>query len=271
MKNIFTRPAEEKVIEALYLIIAIIIWQLVADRVVQNKFILPSFSDVIIAFFDTVTSGLIFSDTLTSLLHFSIGFGAALTIGIPLGIAMGWFKQASRAIDPLIKMLRLISPFAWIIFAIFLVPWAIVFFGLTHKAIGFVVFVGMVFPILINTYLGLKKVSAVYVETAEVSGYTKNIDLKHLIGTPSALHSIVGGIRIASGMGWMCLLVAEYLMWGVSTNGFGYQIWHNYYLHRADYVIAYILLLGFVSFLFDQFFRYYVDAKILRWTSGTIV
>jgi NitT/TauT family transport system permease protein len=119
MKNIFTRPAEEKVIEALYLIIAIIIWQLVADRIVQNKFILPSFYDVIIAFFNTVTSGKIFTDTLTSLLHFSIGFVAALTIGIPLGIAMVWFKQASRAIDPLIKMFRLISPFAWIIFSIF--------------------------------------------------------------------------------------------------------------------------------------------------------
>jgi NitT/TauT family transport system permease protein len=134
-----------------------------------------------------------------------------------------------------------------------------VFFGLTHEAIGFVVFVGAVFPILINTYSGLKNVSAVYVETAEVSGYTKNIDLKHLIENPSALHSIVGGIRIASGMGWMCLLVAEYLMWGVSTNGFGYHIWNNYYLHRTDYLFAYILLLGFVSFLFDQFFRYYMD------------
>lgn len=271
MKSIFTRPAEEKVIEALYLIIAIIIWQLVADRVVQTKFILPSFYDVIIAFFNTVTSGLIFSDILTSLLHFSIGFVAALTIGIPLGIAMAWFKQASRAIDPLIKMLRLISPFAWIIFTIFLIPWAIVFFGLTHEAIGFIVFVGMVFPILINTYSGLKNVSAVYVETAEASGYTENTDLKHLIGTPSALHSIVGGIRIASGMGWMCLLVAEYLMWGVSTNGFGYQIWHNYYLHRIDYVIAYLLLLGFVSFLFDQFFRYYMDTKILRRMPGALV
>ena len=268
MKTIFSRPGEEKVLEALYLITAIIIWQLVADRVIQNKFFLPSFSDVIIAFLNTVTSGQIFYDALTSLLHFSIGFIAALIIGIPIGIAMAWFKQASRLIDPLIKILRLVSPFAWIIFAIFLVPWVIVLFGLSHKAIGFIVFLEMVFPIFINTYSGFKKVSAVYVETAEVSGNTKNIDLKHLIVTPSALHSILGGIRIAWGMGWVCLLIAEYLILGISTSGIGYQIWYNYYLHKTDYLFAYLLLLGCVSFIFDQFFRYYMD-NILSWKSET--
>lgn len=262
MKNKFIKTIEEKGIEAFSLIIAIAIWQLVADRIVQNKFLLPSFYDVVISFFAIVKSGLIFADALTSLLHFSIGIIAALVIGIPLGITMGWFKKADRAIDPIIEILRPIPPLAWI-------PFAIVWFGLTHQAAGFVVFAGMIFPIIINTYTGFKNVPKVYVEAAKVLGCTRNVDLIRFIAIPSAMPSIIAGIRIAMGVGWMCLVAAE--MFGVSDKGLGYQIWHNYYLHRMDFVLVYMLLLGFVGLFIDRFFRYYVDSKLLKWTAGTVV
>jgi NitT/TauT family transport system permease protein len=258
----FIKTIEEKGIEALSLIFVIAIWQFTADRIVQNKLLLPSFYDVIIAFFAVVKSGLIFTDTLTSLLHFSIGIIAAFAIGIPLGIVMGWFKKADKAIDPIIEILRPIPPLAWI-------PFAIVWFGLTHQAAGFVVFVGMIFPIVINTYTGFKNVPRIYVEAAKVLGCTRNMDLIRFIAIPSAMPSIVAGIRIAMGVGWMCLVAAE--MFGVSNRGLGYQIWHNYYLHRMDFVLVYMLLLGFVGLFIDRFFRYYVDAKLLRWKSGTVV
>ncbi len=262
MKSNFIKTIEENGIEALSLIVAIAIWQFVANRIVQNKFLLPSFYDVTASFLAIIESGLIFTDTLTSLVHFSIGIIAALLIGIPLGIAMGWFRKANRAIDPIIEILRPIPPLAWI-------PFAIVWFGLTRQAAGFVVFVGMVFPIIINTYTGFKNIPKVYVEAAKVLGCTRNLDLIRYIAIPSAMPSIVAGIRIAMGVGWMCLVAAE--MFGVSASGLGYQIWHNYYLHKMDFVLVYMLLLGFVGLLIDRFFRYYVDAKLLRWTSGTVV
>ncbi|HOW14482.1 MAG: ABC transporter permease [Methanosarcina sp.] len=257
----FIKTIKDNGIEVLSLIVAIAIWQLAADLIVQNKFKLPSFYDVIISFAAIVKSGLIFTDTLTSLIHFSIGIIAAFVIGIPLGIAMGWFKEANRAIDPIIEILRPIPPIAWI-------PFAIIWFGLTRQAAGFVVFVGMVFPIIINTYTGFKNVPKVYVEAARVLGCTRNLDLIRFIAIPSAMPSIVAGIRIAMGVGWMCLVAAE--MFG-SNSGLGYEIWHNYYMHRMDFVLVYMLLLGFVGLLIDRFFRYYVDAKLLRWTSGTVV
>ena len=262
MKMGFIKTIEEKGIEALSLVAVIIIWQIVADRVVQDKFLLPSFYDVMASFFVIVKSGLIFEDILTSLLHFSIGIVAAFVIGIPLGISMGWFKKADRAIDPIIEILRPIPPLAWI-------PFAIIWFGLTHQAAGFVVFVGMIFPIIINTYTGFKNIPKVYVEAAKVLGCTRNVDLIRFIAIPSAMPSIVSGIRIAMGIGWMCLVAAE--MFGVSDRGLGYQIWHNYYLHRMDFVLVYMLLLGFVGLFIDRFFRYCVDAKLLRWTAGTVV
>lgn len=262
MKINFIKTIEEKSVEALSLMFAIAIWQLIADRVVQNRFLLPSFYDVIVSFTVIIKSGLIYTDTLTSLIHFGTGIAAAFLVGIPLGISMGWFKSVNTAIDPIIEILRPIPPLAWI-------PFAIVWFGLTQEAAGFIVFVGMIFPIIINTYTGFKNVPKVYVEAAKVLGCTRNIDLIRYIAIPSAMPSIAAGIRIAMGVGWMCLVAAE--MFGVSNSGLGYQLWHNYYLHRMDFVLVYMLLLGFIGLFIDRFFRHYVDSKLLRWSSGTVV
>jgi NitT/TauT family transport system permease protein len=261
MKINFVKTIKENLIEVFSLIIAITIWQLLADRIVRNDFFLPSFYSVLISFFPVVERGLV-TDILTSLLHFSIGITAAIIIGIPLGILMGWFKKVDRAIDPIIEILRPIPPLAWI-------PFAIVWFGLTHQAAGFVVFVGMIFPIVINTYTGFKNISKVYVEAARVLSCTRDIDLIRFIAIPSAMPSIAAGIRIAMGVGWMCLVAAE--MFGASNRGLGYMLWHYYYLQRMDFVLVYMLMLGFLGLLFDRFFRHYVDAKLLRWTAGTVM
>jgi len=261
MKISFIKTIKENSIEALSLMVAVALWQLVAGIIVHNKFLLPSFYDVVTSFFVIIKSGLV-TDILTSLLHFSIGIAAALIIGIPLGISMGWFKKVDRAVDPIIEILRPIPPLAWI-------PFGIVWFGLTHQAAGFVVFVGMIFPIVINTYTGFKNVSKVYVEAAKVLGCTRDIDLIRSIAIPSALPSIAAGIRIAMGVGWMCLVAAE--MFGASNRGLCYQLLFNYYLHRMDFVLVYMLLLGFLGLFIDRLFRYYVDSKLLRWTAGTVV
>ena len=262
MKISFIKTIRGKGIEVFSLIVAITIWQLVADKIVHKKFLLPSFYDVVTSFIIIVKSGLIFTDILTSLLHFSIGIVAAFIIGIPLGISMGWFKKIDRAMDPIIEILRPIPPLAWI-------PFAIVWFGLTHQSAGFVVFLGMIFPIVINTYTGFKNIPKVYVEAANVLGCTRDIDLIRFIAIPSAMPSIAAGIRIAMGVGWMCLVAAE--MFGVSTSGLGYQIWHNYSLFRMDFVLVYMIVLGFLGLLIDRLFRHYVDAKLLRWTAGTVM
>lgn len=261
MKINLTKTIQDKGIEALSLIAAIALWQLTADFIVQNSFKLPSFYDVIISFSTIIRNGMIFTDMTTSLIHFSIGIAGAFLIGIPLGIGMGWFKLLNRIADPIIEILRPIPPIAWI-------PFAIIWIGLNDRAAGAVVFAGMIFPIIINTYTGFKNVPKVYVEAAKVLGCTRNLDLIRYIATPSAMPSIVAGIRIAMGVGWMCLVAAE--MFG-SNSGLGYQIWHNYYIHRMDFVLVYMLILGFVGLFIDRFFRYYVDTKLLRWTSGTVV
>ncbi len=239
----------------------LILWQLVSVFVVKNKFKLPSFTDVLQAFFAVVASGSIFADAMVSFLHFGIGILAAVSIGIPTGILMGWFRNLSSAANPLIEILRPIPPLAWI-------PFAMSWFGLTHAAAGFVVFVGMIFPIIINTYTGFNNVPKVHVEAAKVLGCTQDRDLIAKVALPSAMPSIVSGVRIAMGTGWMCLVAAE--MFGVSSDGLGYELWQSFHLHRMDAVFMYMLLLGFCGFLIDGLFRRYANRRLLMWTKGIV-
>ena len=249
-------------LEILSISAVIVIWQLFADLVVNNKLLLPSFTDVLFSFFKIIQNGTLLTDLSISLLHFGLGILSAVFIGIPIGVAMGWFKSVNRATDPLIEIVRPIPPLAWI-------PFAIVWFGLTHVSAGFVIFIGAVFPIIINTVEGFKSVPRVYVEAAKVLGCMKDRELIRYVALPSSLPSIAAGIRIAMGVGWMCLVAAE--MFGVSTNGLGYKIWWHYYLHQMDFVLVYMLILGFLGLLIDKIFRWYVDGKLLKWREGVVV
>ena len=244
-------------IEALSILGLILVWQ-IAAAAVNDKLLLPSFLQVDAAF-SREWPTILTEDLPTSLLHFLIGMAGGLLVALPLGMIMGWFRAADRILDPIVEIFRPIPPLAWI-------PFAIVWFGLTDTAAGFIIFVGAVFPILINTYVGFRNLPRVYVESAKVLGATKDLDLVRYVAFPYALPSIAGGIRIAMGIAWMCLVAAE--QFGVSSSGLGYKIWSYYYLHQMDYVLLYIVMLGLLGLFIDKTFRYVVEEKLLKWHVG---
>ena len=238
-----------------------IVWQIIAEYVVGRSFILPSVTDVVEAFINLLGSGTLLTDLAVSLEHFGIGIIAALILGVPLGILMGWFRVADYLLDPIIETLRPIPPLAWI-------PFAIIWFGLTTQAAGFVIFAGAFFPILTATYAAFRDVPRVFVEAGKVLGCDTSFELIRYVALPAAIPAITSGVRIAMGVGWMCLVAAE--MFGVSTYGLGYQLWHNYYLHQMPNVVVYMLILGFTGLIIDRIFRNYVDKQLLRWRAGEV-
>jgi NitT/TauT family transport system permease protein len=244
-------------IEALSILALIGLWQLVAVAV-NDTLVLPSFIQVVYALTRSWQAILI-EDLPVSLVHFGLGMLAGLLIALPIGMLMGWFRAADRIMDPIVEIVRPIPPLAWI-------PFAIIWFGLTDQAAGFIIFVGAVFPILINTYVGFRSLPRVYVESAKVLGATKDRDLIRYIAFPYALPSIAGGIRIAMGIAWMCLVAAE--QFGVSTSGLGYKIWSYYYLHEMDYVLLYMIVLGLLGLIIDRSFRYVIEERMLKWRVG---
>lgn len=235
----------------------IAIWQLAAF-LVNDQLTLPSFFQVVAAFLENWQS--IFTEDLpVSSLHFAIGMAGGLIIALPVGMIMGWFKLFDNIMDPIVEILRPIPPLAWI-------PFAIIWFGITNTAAGFIIFIGAVFPILINTYVGFKSLPRVYVESAKVLGATKDIDLIRYVALPFALPSIAAGIRIAMGIAWMCLVAAE--MFGVSKNGLGFKIWDSYGHYRMDEVFMYMIVLGLLGLAIDRTFRYVVEDRMLKWRVG---
>ncbi len=241
--------------------VAFAIWEFISRYLVNNSFILPSFSQTITSLYNLTVSMEIFSDLLISLYHFAIGMFFGILLGIPLGMMMGWFKKIDYIMDPLIELVRPIPPLAWI-------PFAIVWFGLTHQSAGFIVFIGTFFPILTNTYAGFSSVPKTLVEAAKVLGCTKNKDLLKSVGLPSSFPDIAVGLRVAMGIGWMCLVAAE--LFGVSREGLGYKIWWYYYLHRMDNVLSYMIALGLIGLGINWGFRYIVEKKLLKWMEGTV-
>jgi len=238
----------------------IIVWQTVAEFYVNNPFLLPSFTDVISAFLEMAYSprGSLLNDLWFSLLHFAIGMAASLIVGIPVGIAMGWFKDIDIALNPLIELIRPIPPLAWI-------PFAIIWFGLTNAAAGFIIFIGAVFPIIINTYTGFREVPKVFIEAGKVLGCTSDMTLIRRVAFPSAIPSIMSGIRISMGVGWMCLVGAEIFGAGSGKYGLGKNLWTYYNLHQMPSVVVYMLILGFIGLLIDLVFRHYVNKQMLKW------
>jgi NitT/TauT family transport system permease protein len=251
----------ERWLGALAIILALVVWEGYASLVIKNSFLLPGPVDVLLAFVSLLQKGILLADFEVSLMHFAIGLFGALLVGIPIGIAMGWNRRADEFLNPLIEILRPIPPLAWI-------PFAIIWFGFTPVSAGFVIFIGAVFPILINTYTGFRSVPRIFVEAGRMLGCTRNRDLVRYIAFPAALPSVVSGVRIATGVGWMCLVAAE--LFGVSNNGLGKDLWFYYNIHQMDAVVVYMILLGLIGLCIDMIFRYYIDRRFLKWRTGEV-
>ncbi len=243
------------------LMVALLVWQSLAE-VIENSLFLPPPTQVFLAFYHALAGGELTRDITVSIYHFTLGLSLGALVGIPIGAAMGWFKTLDSLIDPLIELLRPIPPIAWI-------PFAIIWLHLTHYAAGFIVFMGTVFPILLNTYSGFRETPRILVESAKVLGCTTPPALIRRVAFPSALPSIATGIRIAMGVGWMCVVAAE--LFGVSRNGLGYKIWRYTDLHQMDSVLAYMLTLGLISLALDHAFRHLIEEKLLEWKTGLVI
>lgn len=241
------------------IVLFILLWEIVAKLVIRDSFLLPAFSEVIASFLKI--SKYLLSDLSGSFLHFFIGLSLAILIGCLLGAITGWFRTIDKFFRPLIELLRPIPPLAWI-------PFAIAWFKLTNFSSAFIIFIGAFFPILINTYFGFRETPKILKEVAMVLGHRKNTKLLYKIALPSALPSVLYGIKVAIGIGWMCMVAAE--IFGRDV-GLGYRLWYFYQMHQMDFVVAYMLILGIIGISMDYSFRYLIIDKFVKWKKELII
>ncbi|OFV99584.1 MAG: sulfonate ABC transporter permease [Acidobacteria bacterium RIFCSPLOWO2_02_FULL_61_28] len=190
-----------------------------------------------------------------SLFRVGAGYALAITCGIPVGLLLGWNPAAAAAVNPVIQMLRPISPLAWI-------PLAIVWFGATDLAAIFLIFLASVFPILVSTMNGVRNVPPMFLQAGQNFGLSTAALLRRVV-FPSALPQMLVGLRIALGVAWLVLVAAEMI---AVTSGLGYLIIDSRNAgQRYDLVIAGMLIIGLIGLGLDFSIRHLETWKSVRW------
>lgn len=223
----------------------VIIWALLTTFTgLIPSYFLPSPSEVLKSFGALLVNGQLIADTSLTLLRVVLGLLVSAMVGIPLGIIMGWSQKINDLTSLTIGILRPIPPIAWI-------PFAILWFGVGLESAIFIIFVGSVFPILINTMDGVKRVDKVLLETAYTLGANQRQTLRKVV-LPASLPSIVTGLKVGVGVGLMCTVAAEMIG---SNNGLGYLIFTSTSMLDTGSAIVGMLTIGVIGLGADYLFK----------------
>jgi ABC-type nitrate/sulfonate/bicarbonate transport system permease component len=233
------------------------IWQAVSTLWLDDttRALLPPPTAVARAGWELIVSGELLHHLRDSLQREFIAFAWALS-AIPIGIAMGWWKPVHDQLDPLVEMLRPIPPLAWI-------PLSILWFGVGDTQNQFIIFLGIFFPILLNTVAGVRSVEPNLVRAARCLGSGEGAVLTRVV-LRAALPQIVTGIRVGLGFGWMALVAAELVG---ANSGLGFLINDARTLLRTDTVIVGMITIGIVGLLLDLLIRE-LARRALPWSQS---
>ena len=184
----------------------------------------------------------LFWQTLASFERVAKGYSLAAIVGIGLGILVGTNAVIDKALDPLFQFLRTVPPLAW-------VPIALAALRQNEPAALFVIFITSVWPILLNTAVGVKQIPQDYRNVSRVLQLSRQkYFFKILI--PSALPYIFTGLRISIGLAWLAIIAAEIIMSGIV--GIGFFIWNSYTNDKVGEVILALVYIGAVGLILDR-------------------
>jgi NitT/TauT family transport system permease protein len=217
--------------------------------------IFPSLQAVWHGILELVHKHVLWADIIDSLRRVAVGFGLATLIGVPLGLALGWYPAINRILNPTLQLLRPISPIAWI-------PVAIIFFGIGDRAATFLVFLGAFFPIVVACVSGVSSVPQILRRAGRNFGLKPHQILARVV-FPAALPQILVGLRIALGIAWLVVVAGEMI---AVDSGLGYLVIDSRNSgKRYDLVVAAMLIIGVIGLTLDSLFRLVERIPSVRW------
>jgi NitT/TauT family transport system permease protein len=231
---------------------------LYSRTVSPNTSVLPTPFEVLEAMVELARDGRLVKYTVSSLFRVTWAFLAAVLIGIPLGLLMGWFPWLAQALNPLIQFLRPISPIAW-------TPVGIVWFGLTEKLPVFLIFYSSLFAITVSSMAAVKNIQPVYVRAAQNFGLSRWQLFRRII-LPATLPQLLTGLRIALGIAWLVLVAAEMVVPNPKAGGLGFLVIDALNQgSRYDLVGAGMVLIGLIGLGLDLLVRQLERFDEIRW------
>ena len=235
---------------ASFILLLLALWHVAV--VLTGATIFPSPLDVLRGLGDLPHLG---AYTRDSLFRVFCGYVAAVLLGVPAGLALGWWSSAAKAMNPLIQMLRPISPLAWM-------PLAVIWFGVSNLAPIFLIFLASFFPIVVAAMNGVRNVPPMYVNAGRNFGLSTGALMTRVI-FPAVLPGILVGLRIAFGVAWLVLVAAEMI---AVDSGLGYLIIDARNAgKRYDLVVGGMLLIGVIGLILDALIRRAEKLKFVKW------
>jgi ABC-type nitrate/sulfonate/bicarbonate transport system permease component len=232
----------------------LVLWQLLSTIGVVNAFLLPSPIRLVTAVYELLIDGSLIGHVLASLERVFIGFLLAAAVGITLGVLTGWSRLLSDFLRPIIEALRPIPPIAW-------TPIAILWFGVGNAPSYFLVFVGAVFPVFINTFTAIRSIDLTQINAALCLGARRGLLLRDVL-IPASLPIVFPGLRIALGIGWMCVVTAELI---AAQSGLGYMIQQNRVLLQTQNVVAGMVTIGAIGFAMSAAMEL-AERRLIGWS-----
>jgi NitT/TauT family transport system permease protein len=238
--------------------VVLLIWHTAVKMGFANARSLPAPTTILETFIfklgNTAPDGnLLWVNILASLQVALSGFLAAMVIGIPLGLLMGWWKYAERFLRPIFELIRPVPPIAWI-------PLVVVWMGIGLRAKALIIFFTAFVPCVINSYTGIKLTSQTLINVSKTFG-ASNFEMFYKVGIPSSLPMVFAGIRVALGNSWSTLVAAEML---AASAGLGYMIQFGRTVARPDIVIVGMLVIGAIGAILSALLQF-VEQHFLKW------
>jgi len=178
---------------------------------------------------------------LNSLGRVGIGFGLAALIGIPLGFMIGRFRFLSNMTSPIVSLLRPVSPLAWL-------PIGLLVFKAANPAAIWVIFISSIWPMIINTAVGVQRIPQDYLNVARVLNLSEWKVFTRIL-FPAVLPFVLTGVRLSIGVAWLVIVAAEMLTGGV---GIGFWVWDEWNNLNVEHIIIAIFVVGIVGLLLEQ-------------------
>jgi len=223
--------------------------------VATESAIFPTPLQVVTGAWELVQDGTLFEHIGASLFRVATGFLLAVAIALPLGLWMGWVKGAYLTLNPLFQMLRPISPIAWI-------PIAILWFGVGNASPIFLIFLSSVFPMIVQTVVGVHTIERRYLWAAANFGVSRTTLFRRVV-IPAVLPQVIVGMRIGLGVAWLVVVAAEMI---ALRSGLGYLIMDSRNAgNRYDLVIAGMIIIGLIGLLLDGDTRLLERLKTVKW------
>ena len=236
-------------------VIAVIIGVWWATVVATGSVVFPTPWQVVTGTVELIRDGTLWEHIGASLFRVGAGFGLAVVVAVPLGLWMGWVKGAYITLNPIFQMLRPISPIAWI-------PIAILWFGVGNVSPIFLIFIASVFPMVVQTTVGVHTIEKRYLRAAANFGVSRATLFRQVV-FPAVLPQVIVGMRIGLGVAWLVVVAAEMI---ALRSGLGYLIIDSRNAgNRYDLVIASMIIIGLIGLLLDGLMRLLEGLKVVRW------